>query len=121
MPKMKGDTMKLITARTQEVIVENLRIAKTPFSRMRGLLFTDQLLPGHGLWLVPCDSIHSLGMRYAIDVIYLTKAGQVVKLTHHFQRNRLGPVVWKAYSVVELPAGSLEKIDLKVGDTLQPS
>jgi uncharacterized protein len=118
---MKGPEMKLMLMRTQEVIVENLKVAKSPFSRIRGLLFTDSWPPRHGLWLVPCNSIHSLGMRYAIDVIYLNKACQVVKITPNFRRNRLGPIVRKAHSVVELPAGSLEKMDLKVDDILQLS
>ena len=113
--------MKLTLVRNHEVIVENARIAKNPFSRMRGLLFTDQLLPGHGLWLIPCNSIHSLGMRYAIDVIYLSKTCRVVKVAHDFQRNRIGPLVFKAYSVLELPAGSIVKTDLQVGDTLRLS
>lgn len=112
--------MKMISSRTQSPVVEDLRIAKTIFSRMKGLLFTDQLAPGHGLWLVPCNSIHSIGMRYSIDVIYLDKKNKIVRLTHELRPNRVGPLVWKAWSVIELPAGSLERIDVKVGDTLQP-
>lgn len=110
--------MKLISSRTQAVIVENLQIANKPWSRIRGLLFKPALASNQGLALIPCNSIHSLGMRYAIDVIYLDKKNQVVKCSSDFKPNSLGPIVFKANAVIELPAGRLRGLDVRVGDQL---
>lgn len=111
--------MRLILSGNSRVLVENLRVANTPLARIRGLLFTKSLSPGDGLWLVPCNAIHSIGMNYPIDVIYLDKKNKIVKLTRQFCPNRIGPFVRKARSVIELPARSLERIGVNVGDTLQ--
>lgn len=110
--------MKLICERTQAVVVESLMVANNPWTRIRGLLFKPELLSNQGLEIVPCNSIHSFGMRYALDVIYLDKKSQVVRTARDFRPNSLGPIVFKAHSVIELPPGSLDRIDVKTGDTL---
>ena len=110
--------MKLISTRTQAVIVENLRVANKPWSRICGLLFKPALTSNQGLALIPCNSIHSLGMRYAIDVIYLDKKNRVVKCSSDFKPNSLGPVVFKSRAVIEMPAGKLRGLDIQIGDQL---
>ncbi len=110
--------MKLISSRTQEVIVENLQVANKPWSRIQGLLFKPALSPEQGLALIPCNSIHSLGMRYSIDVIYLDNKHRVIKFAHDFRPNSVGPIVWKAKTVIEIPAGKLHGLDVQIGDQL---
>ncbi len=110
--------MKLISDRTKNVLVQDLKVADKPWSRIQGLLFKPMLSPEQGLALIPCNSIHSLGMRYSMDVIYLDKKNKVLKCTHDFRPNSLGPLVWKAKTVIEMPAGKLRGLDVQVGDQL---
>jgi uncharacterized membrane protein (UPF0127 family) len=85
-------------------------------SRARGLLGRDGI--GGALVLAPCRSVHTFGMRFAIDVAYLDAQGVVIK-TVRMRRNRLGLPVWKAKSVVEAEAGAFERWGLQVGQQLE--
>jgi len=89
------------------------------WARLRGLLFCPPLLPGQGLWIMPCNWIHTLGMRSAIDVLYLDREGRVLHVASEMHPNRLGPLVWRARSVVELPAGTIDSTGTTVGDQLE--
>ena len=85
-------------------------------SRARGLLGRDGV--GGALILAPCRSVHTLGMRFAIDVAYLDEHGVVVKVAH-MHRNRIGFPVWKARSVIEAEAGAFERWGLQVGQQVE--
>lgn len=90
--------------------------ATTGGARARGLLGRDGI--GGALVLSPCRSVHTLGMRFAIDVAYLDEQGVVIKITH-MRRNRIGWPVWKAKCVVEAAAGAFDRWDLRVGQQLE--
>lgn len=85
-------------------------------SRARGLLGR----PGFegALVLSKCRSVHTIGMKFAIDVAYLDAEGNVLKITH-MNRNRIGAPVWKAATVVEAQAGAFERWGMKVGDQVE--
>lgn len=100
------------------MVAENLEIADTPLKRVKGLLGRSNLPIGAGLWIEPCASIHMFFMRFAIDVIYLNPDGRVVKLVHRLKPWRCS-FAWGGRSVVELPAGALERLDINEGDLLE--
>ncbi len=85
-------------------------------SRARGLLGRDGI--GGALVLTPCRSVHTLGMRFAIDVAYLDEQGIVIKIVR-MHRNRAGWPVWKAKSVVEAEAGAFERWGLQLGQQVE--
>lgn len=85
-------------------------------SRARGLLGRDGV--GGALVLAPCRSVHTLGMRFPIDVAYLDEQGVVIKIAH-MRRNRIGWPVWKAKSVVEAEAGAFERWGLQLGQQVE--
>ena len=85
-------------------------------ARAKGLLGRDGI--GGALVLTPCRSVHTLGMRFAIDVAYLDPDGVVIKIAH-MRRNRIGWPVWKAKSVVEAEAGAFERWGLQVGQQVE--
>ncbi len=62
--------------------------------------------------------VHTLGMKFAIDVAHLDANGVVLRI-HHMPPHRIGPIVWKARSVVEGEAGSFERWGLHVGDVVE--
>ena len=99
-------------------LVSEGRAARRFWTKLRGLLGYPPLRAGQGLWIESCNSIHTLGMGFPIDVLYLDREGRVIRLAEKMQPNRIGPLVWRARSVVELPAGAIEKGGTKVGDRL---
>jgi uncharacterized protein len=96
-----------------------IRVADTFVSRLRGLLFTESLGPGEGLWISPCTSIHSFGMRFVFDALFLGTDWRVVGLVERFRRNRMSGVYWNALGVLELPAGTIERTGTEVGDEIR--
>lgn len=89
----------------------NLRFAESFRDRLLGLLFRAPLGPGQGLLIAPCGSVHTFGMRYAIDVVFLDRRGRILKIVH-----RLVP--WRAAAcagadqVIELAAGEAARLGL---------
>jgi protein-S-isoprenylcysteine O-methyltransferase Ste14 len=102
-----------------EVLADRLRPAHTHWTRLRGLLGTTRLAPGEGLWIRPSNQVHMFGMRYAIDVVFLDDAGRVLRLVHALAPNSISPRVAGATSVLELPAGTLQRIALSEGDPVE--
>jgi uncharacterized membrane protein (UPF0127 family) len=73
---------------------------------------------GRGLWIVPSEGIHTFGMRFPIDAAYLDAKGQVLRVYHGLRPWRLAAVTLRARSVLELPAGTLERTRTEAGDIL---
>ncbi|MGE5247436.1 MAG: DUF192 domain-containing protein [Verrucomicrobiota bacterium] len=105
---------------TREAVVgDGIREATTFLARSRGLLRTDGLAPGDGLWIAPCGGIHSFGMRFEFDAIFLDRDRKVVGLYRRFRRNRISRIFPNALGVLELPAGTIERTRTEVGDEIR--
>ena len=76
------------------------------------------LAPGDGLWIVPCEGVHTFGMKFAIDLVFLTKRRKVHKIRHAVPRRRIA-IDLLAHSVLELPPGTILATRTAVGDQLQ--
>jgi uncharacterized membrane protein (UPF0127 family) len=96
-------------------LAARIRIAGTSAERRRGLLENESLEPGDGLWIAPCEAIHTLGMKWPIDVLFLDKEYRVRKMASELSPWRIA-VCWTADSVLELPAGVLKPTGTKIGD-----
>lgn len=112
-------TSQIRNSRTGQIVVEELETASGFFSKLKGLLFTKELRKGCGIHLVPCSGIHMFGMAYPIDVIYLDKNRRVIKQIKNLKPNRFGPFLFKTHSVIEMPAGTLERLDIAENDRLE--
>lgn len=101
------------------VVCPRAHIATSWLARLKGLLGSDCLDPDEGLWLSPCSSIHTLGMRYAIDVVFLDRTLQVTAIVTNLKprRARFGPRGTRC--ALELPAGAAARQGLVKGDRLQ--
>lgn len=97
-------------------VLASADIAESGPTRRRGLLGTDGY--DGALVLRPCRWIHTLGMRYAIDVAYLDERGEVIK-TMQMHRHRVGVPVWRARQVIEAQAGAFARWGLHVGDVIE--
>ena len=81
-----------------------LHRAEDFISRLLGLHAHPPLQSNRGLWLRPCKAVHTIGLGYPIDVVFLDRRFRPVRIEEHVRRNRI-LVCWRAHSVVELPAG----------------
>jgi hypothetical protein len=115
---MKGPFV--VKNRSRETLLaSNVRVADTPRSRRIGLLKHDRLEAGEGLWIYPTQAIHTLGMRFPIDVVFLDASLFVKRVYPSLPPWRLTRFVWGAQSVLELPSGSLASTGTVAGDQLQ--
>lgn len=97
-----------------------LAVADTHWTRFRGLLSLEShdFRKGDGLWIVPCHGVHTLGMGFAIDVVYLDQALTVIHVQAELRPWRIGPVRRNSLSVLELPGSTLTQTQTAVGDTI---
>jgi len=95
------------------------RVADSFMTRLVGLLADKTLTPGDGLWIVPCNSIHSIGMKFDFDAVFLDKKLRVVHLMREMKPSRVSKMVWSAHSVLELPAGLIAQSGTEMGDQLE--
>jgi len=91
--------------------------ADTSAKRRTGLLKHQSLEPGAGLWISPCESVHTFFMKFAIDLVYLDKQKKVRKVRHAVPPWRLSACLM-AHSVLELPAGVVANTGTQPGDQL---
>lgn len=100
------------------ILATRLQVAKTAAKRSKGLLGRDKLADGEGLWIIPCESVHTFFMRFPIDLVYLDRKNKIRKV-----RSAVGP--WRlsaclsAHSVLELPAGTIRDTQSQAGDILE--
>jgi uncharacterized protein len=103
-------------------LAERAMVADNFWRRLRGLLGRDGLEQGEGLVIVPCTSVHMLGMRFPLDVLYLDRSGTVLRALSDLRPGQFGPLVWRSHMAVELPAGTIAATGTEAGDrvTLEP-
>jgi len=92
-------------------------VADTGAKRRTGLLKHERLEPGQGLWITPCESVHTFFMKFPIDLVYVDRKRKVRKVRSRVPAWRLSACL-PAHSVVELPAGTAERTGTQVGDEL---
>ena len=105
----------------QAYLATALAIADTHWTRLRGLLGvrSRDFRNGSGLWIVPCHGVHSLGMGFPIDVVYLDDAKTVIHIQGDLPPWRFAPVRRRAASVLELPCRTAAETRTEVGDKIE--
>lgn len=107
---------RLVVADTGAVVAERLHDATTPRKRMRGLLGRPPLGARDALLLSPCKQVHTFGMRYPIDVVFLDRDWRVTDVVAAMPPQRVSRINWKAHLAIELAEGTAAQI--AVGDRL---
>jgi uncharacterized membrane protein (UPF0127 family) len=92
--------------------------ADTTFSRLKGLIGKLKLRVDEGLWVVPSCGIHTMGVLFPLDLIYVDDNQQVVHVIEHFPRFRISPLKTQATSVLELPTHTIYTSQTQPGDQL---
>jgi hypothetical protein len=105
----------------QSFLATTVRVAKTHWSRLRGLLAakSSDFPAGQGLWIVPCHGVHTLAMRFAIDAVYLDRNHTVIHIEENLKPWRFAPVRMDAATVLELPEHTVWHSGTKLGDQIE--
>ena len=110
--------MRVVNVRTGKALGDTIASAGDSRARRTGLLKHTALADGEGLWIAPCEAVHTFGMNFAIDVLFLSRKNRVLKIKNNMTRRRIA-LCLRAHSVLELPAGKAELTDTQPGDDLQ--
>jgi len=108
--------------KTRETFVATeARVADGYFSRLLGLLGKTKrwARPGRGLWIVPSHGVHTIGMLFTLDLVFLDKKRSVVHVEEHVRPFRISAVGLKFHSVLELPPHTIFRTGTQVGDQLE--
>jgi uncharacterized membrane protein (UPF0127 family) len=121
---LNGGKYVCVYNKTRErFVATHATVADGYFSRLVGLLGTTRrwARPGKGLWIIPSHGVHTIGMMYALDLIFLDRNHKVVDVEEHVRPFRISKVSFKAESVLELPVHTVFRTETHVGDQLEIS
>jgi len=118
-----GGTVFVYNKTRETFVATSATVADSYLRRLVGLLGKTRRWArfGAGLWIVPSRGVHTIGMLFPIDLIFLGKEKNVVHLEEHVRPFRITRVSLKAASVLELPSHTIFRSGTKVGDQLEIS
>lgn len=100
------------------IIANRVEVAGSNVKRSKGLLGRKGLHPGEGMWIIPCEAVHTFFMQFPIDLVYLDRKHRVKKVRSAVPAWRLSACL-SAHSVIELPAGTIRETRTERGDLLE--
>lgn len=112
---------RALTTGAGAVVAERCAEARGFVARGIGLMGRSELPDGEGLWIEPCGSIHMFFMRFPLDVAFVDREGRVVRVCRGIRPWRMTLPVRRARAAVELPAGTLGRHGVDVGEVLRLS
>ena len=124
MEKKQRKRVVYVYNKTRETFVAtDTSVADNYLRRLVGLLGKSRRWAnnGSGLWIVPCKGVHTIGMMFPIDLMFLDKDHEVVHLEEHVRPFRISKVSLKSASVLELPVHTIYRTGTRVGDRLEIS
>lgn len=101
-----------------ELLIDQLDIAESFWSRGKGLLGRKDLGANEALWIRPCNNIHTFFMKFAIDCIFVDSKLVIKNVAKNVGPFRFVGPFWKSHSVIEMQSGFIESKKLKIGDHL---
>src|SRR3984885_953821 len=113
-----GSRLKIWNLTRQTVLAHSVEVADHGAARRKGLLGRKELPAGEGLWIVPCESVHTFWMRFPIDLVYLDRNKTVKKVRSGVPPWRLSACL-SAHSVIELATGTIRSTETSPGDKLE--
>jgi uncharacterized protein len=113
-----GNEIHAINKTKGSEVAGRLEVADNASARSKGLLGRSGLAQGAGLWIIPCESVHTFWMKFSIDLIYLDRALRVRKVRECVRPWRMSACL-TAHSVIELPCGTIRNSQTSLGDQLE--
>lgn|SRR5574344_2531127 len=119
---MSSYHVKISDIYTDTTICNSAVLANSLIKRLKGLLFIKKckaFSEFDGLILQPCKAIHSFGMNFRFDAIFIDKNYKIIKIYENFRENKLSLYVFKAKYVLEIPEGTTKIKNIKIGNVLK--
>jgi len=110
--------LKVLNLTRRTILATSVEVADHSAARRKGLLGRGSLSVGEGLWIIPCESVHTFGMRFPIDLVYLDRNKTVKKVRSAVPPWRLSACL-SAHSVIELASGTIRSTETSPGDRLE--
>jgi uncharacterized protein len=101
------------------VIADDARLARTSRERRHGLIGRERLGSGEALVIPKCRQVHTFGMLFPIDVLFVDRDGFVVRICRELAPRRLSLFVPRARNAIELPAGMVEMTGTEPRDRIE--
>lgn len=117
-PPGAPEYLRVVNLDRQAELGHAIEVAGTAGRRNKGLLGRYGLAPGEGLWIVPCEAVHTFGMKFPIDLVYLDRRRRVVKVRHSMGPARISGCL-RAHSVLELRSGTVSATRTEPGDHME--
>ena len=99
-------------------LADKAELAGSGVKRSKGLLGRKGLACGEGMWIVPCEAVHTFFMQFPIDLVYLDRKLRIKKIRGNVRPWRISACL-AAHSVIELPAGTIRDTRTECGDALE--
>lgn len=115
---MSNDHFIVLNETKSLVLADRVQIAGTSQSRRQGLLSFTAMPKGFGIWIAPCEAVHTFRMRFPIDLVFLSRDKQVTKVVQALRPWRIA-VSFRSHSVLELEAGTIDRTRTLPGDRLR--
>lgn len=115
--KRSAATLALCVEGRETPLATTIETAFDSASRKRGLLGRDGLAEGAALVIAPCSAVHTFAMRFPIDVIFARRDGRIIKMRQAMPVSRITGAI-RAFAVIEMAAGTIERAAIRVGDRL---
>ena len=115
---MSKKTMRIVNRTRRTLVGDDVRLVDTWVGRLRGYLGSDRPRKGQGILLFPCKAIHTFGMAYPLDVIFLDHEGRVLEVAANLSPGTHSGPVKEAQYVLEVPPGTIEDTQTRVGDEM---
>jgi uncharacterized membrane protein (UPF0127 family) len=110
--------MKALNKTRNVLLADRLEWAGSSETRRKGLLGRSEFQHGEGIYIVPTQWIHMIGMKFPIDVAFLNGEGKVLTIHHGLKPNHFSKLVFSADGALELPEGVLAETGTTKGDVV---
>ncbi|SRR6266568_804148 len=115
-----NDRVRILNLTRTTEVARSVEVARSGAKRSKGLLGRKGLAPGEGMWIVPCEAVHTFFMQFSLDLVYLDRKLRVKKVRTNVPPWRFSACL-SAHSIVELPCGAIHDSQTVAGDMLQIS
>jgi uncharacterized protein len=115
---VETNRLRVMNVTRSTELASKAEVAKSGGKRSKGLLGRKGLTAGEGMWILPCEAIHTFFMQFAIDLVYLDRRHRIRKVVSSVPPWRLSACL-SAYSVLELPSGTVHNSQSRPGDLIE--
>lgn len=118
MPVSDASLVRILNVTRSTQIANRAEVAGSGVKRSKGLLGRTGLAPGEGMWIIPCEAVHTFFMQFPLDLIYLDKKHCIKKVKTNVRPWRVSACL-SAHSILELPVGTIRESHSQPGDLVQ--